>query len=229
MFATPSADLALYVERYWVVSWEYPQAYRQLIVPYPNVHLTFSGGSAVVQGVWTSHQIKVLEGQGSVFGVAFRPGCFRPYLGSPLSSISNRRVDARELFGPDLPDPVGKETVEQFLRAYPPPADPKLAEAADAVAIVRANPTMTRVSELADVVGLSVRQLQRLFADYVGVGPKWVIRRYRLHDVTERLAAGEHIDWAGIAADLGYADQAHFTRDFKDMFGESPTHYAARY
>jgi AraC-like DNA-binding protein len=50
-----------------------------------------------------------------------------------------------------------------------------------------------------------------------------------LHDVTERLAAGEHIDWAGIAADLGYADQAHFTRDFKDMFGESPTHYAARY
>ena len=37
------------------------------------------------------------------------------------------------------------------------------------------------------------------------------------------------IDWAGLAAELGYADQAHFVRDFKDMFGESPAWYGERY
>jgi AraC-like DNA-binding protein len=68
-----------------------------------------------------------------------------------------------------------------------------------------------------------------LFAEYVGIGPKWVIRRYRLHEVTERLAAGGRVDWAALAADLGYADQAHLVRDFKQMFGEPPTRYAARY
>ena len=74
-----------------------------------------------------------------------------------------------------------------------------------------------------------MRRLQRLFAEHVGVGPKWVIRRYRLHEVTERMSAGAPIDWAALAADLGYADQAHLTRDFTDLFGEPPTAYARRY
>jgi len=74
-----------------------------------------------------------------------------------------------------------------------------------------------------------VRGLQRLFAEYVGIGPKWVIRRYRLREITERLAAGGPVDWAGLAAELGYADQAHLVRDFRAMVGETPTWYAQRY
>jgi AraC-like DNA-binding protein len=56
-----------------------------------------------------------------------------------------------------------------------------------------------------------------------------VIRRYRLHEVTERMAAGGPVDWAGLAVELGYADQAHLVRDFTDLFGEPPTYYARRY
>ncbi len=82
---------------------------------------------------------------------------------------------------------------------------------------------------LARELGMNVRRLQRLFAEYVGIGPKWVIRRYRLREVTERLANGAEPNWAALAVELGYADQAHFARDFKDMFGESPTKYAERY
>lgn len=74
-----------------------------------------------------------------------------------------------------------------------------------------------------------MRTLRRLFAEYVGVGPKWAVRRDRLREVTERMARGKTADWAGTAADLGYADQAHFTRDFTAMFGEPPTRYAQRY
>lgn len=56
-----------------------------------------------------------------------------------------------------------------------------------------------------------------------------MIRRYRLHEVTERLAAGSAVRWAELAAELGYADQSHLSRDFTALFGEPPGWYARRY
>ncbi|MGH3876934.1 MAG: DUF6597 domain-containing transcriptional factor [Actinophytocola sp.] len=98
-YPSPSPDLA----RYWVVSWSYRESYRQKIVPYPNVHLTFQGGGATVHGVSSGFQVKVLEGDGGVFGVEFRPGCFRPFLGAPVATLADRSIDAREVFGSDPP------------------------------------------------------------------------------------------------------------------------------
>ncbi|MFI9812370.1 AraC family transcriptional regulator [Saccharothrix variisporea] len=228
-FPTPSPDLAGHVARYWLVSWDYAEPYRQLVVPYPNVHLTFRDGRAEVHGVSSGHQVKVLEGRGHVVGAAFHPGAFRPFLGRPVSTITDRTIDASEVFGPELPPDPGVEEVEELLRAHLPERDAGSEEAVAVVRRIAAEPGITRVDGLAAEAGTSVRQLQRLFAEHVGVGPKWVIRRYRLHEVTERLAAGAAIDWAELAADLGYVDQAHFIRDFRAMFGETPTHHAARY
>ncbi|GIG86206.1 helix-turn-helix domain-containing protein [Plantactinospora endophytica] len=228
-FPTPSPDLARYVERYWIVSWRYAEPYRQLIVPYPNVHLTFHGGGGTVTGVSSRHQVRVLAGTDGVFGVAFRPGCFRPFLRRSVSTVTDRSIDAAEVFPGGLPDPLDVPTVEDYLRRRLPEPDPRAAEVAQIVARIAASPEINRVDALADDLGIGVRALQRLFAEYVGIGPKWVIRRYRLHEVTERLGRGEQVDWAALAAELGYADQAHFTRDFRKMFGESPTRYAERY
>ena len=74
---------------------------------------------------------------------------------------------------------------------------------------------------------MTPRTLQRLFADYVGVSPKWVMRRARLHEAAERADSGEPVDWAALASDLGYADQAHLTRDFTVTIGVPPARYAA--
>ncbi|MGW1680586.1 AraC family transcriptional regulator [Saccharopolyspora sp. NPDC002376] len=227
-FPEPSPDLARYVARYWVVSWDYREPYRQLIVPYPNVHLTFQDGRATITGVSSGHQVRVLSGRSSVFGVAFRPGCFRPFLRAPVSTIADRSIDAREVFASALATP-DVSAVEHLLRAHAPEPDPKAEQAADVVAMIAAKPEITRVDALARESSTSVRQLQRLFAEYVGIGPKWVIRRYRLHEVTEWMAKGADLDWASVAAELGYADQAHLTRDFKSLFGEPPTHHAQRY
>ena len=82
------------------------------------------------------------------------------------------------------------------------------------------------VMELAERHGVSTRTLQRLFARHVGVGPKWVLRRLRLHDALEALGGGRDVEWASFALDLGYFDQAHFIRDFRAVVGRSPTEYA---
>jgi transcriptional regulator GlxA family with amidase domain len=75
-----------------------------------------------------------------------------------------------------------------------------------------------------------VRTLQRLFDLHVGVGPSFVIRRWRIIEAAE--AARTAIDrnepwpgWADVAAQLGYADQAHLTRDFGRHLGTSPSAY----
>ena len=73
-----------------------------------------------------------------------------------------------------------------------------------------------------DRYGVNKRTLQRLFAKYVGVSAKWVIQRYRLHEAAERLGGDEDVDLAALALELGYADQAHFARDFRAMVGRPP-------
>jgi len=234
-YGVPAADLSPFVSGYWAAEWDLrgQEPYRQKIVPYPNVQLTFRDGDAVVRGPERGHVVRTLEGRGGVFGVTFRAGCFRPFLGESVSTITGRALPAAAVFGPDLPriTPQAGEAhvVEELLRARLPPPDPLAEQAAAIVARIRAEPQLTRVDAVARSAGIGVRRLQRLFAGYVGLGPKWVIRRYRLHEVGERLASGVHINWVRLAGELGYADQAHFIRDFTAMVGESPTRYAERY
>jgi AraC-like DNA-binding protein len=92
---------------------------------------------------------------------------------------------------------------------------------------ITADPGLRRVTSLADVFGIPERRLQRLFAEYVGVSPKWVMRRARLHEAALCADAGGDVDWATLATDLGYADQAHLTRDFTATLGMPPSRYAA--
>ncbi|MFF2088164.1 DUF6597 domain-containing transcriptional factor [Nocardia sp. NPDC058176] len=236
-FAAPSGELARYVERYWAVDWNYERPYRQVVVPLPNVHLTFREGHGEVHGPSSTHVYRELAGAGSVFGVAFRPGMFGPFLRGPVAALRDRRVDATTIFdSAPVPTDLGaamsaadRDTVERFLGAHLPALDTRAELAARMVATIADDPTVTRVDALAERFGTSTRRVQRLFAEHVGIGPKWVVRRYRLHEITERMAAGIEIDWAALAVGLGYADQAHLSRDFRTIFGEPPTSYAQRY
>jgi transcriptional regulator GlxA family with amidase domain len=83
------------------------------------------------------------------------------------------------------------------------------------------------VDQVAVLAEMSVRRLQRLFVDYVGAGPKWVIIRCRLQDAAVRAAADAAPDWAALASELGFADQAHLTRALSQFIGTSPAAYAA--
>ncbi|TQS45580.1 AraC family transcriptional regulator [Cryptosporangium phraense] len=234
----PSPDLAPFVDHYWIARWDLrgQPPYRQLLPPTVGVHLSFVGEEAgEVRGPLRRFHHRTLAGEGRALGVAFRPGGFRPYLGGPVSAIADRSVPMDAVFDRAvvLPSALADEQlvdeVEQVLRADRPPVDPAGREASAAVDVIAADPALTRVDALASRLGVGVRSLQRLFAEYVGVGPKWCIRRYRLLEVTSRLADGAAVDWAALAAELGYADQAHFSRDFTAILGEPPSRYALRY
>jgi len=82
------------------------------------------------------------------------------------------------------------------------------------------------VDDLVHKAGIGKRTLQRIFNEYVGVNPKWVIRRYRLHELIERVHDSQKaVDWAQLALELGYFDQAHLINDFRSIVGYSPVRY----
>jgi AraC-like DNA-binding protein len=235
----PDPALAGFVSHFWLVSWDLrgQEPHRQQVLPHPSVVASFMTGRCRVAGVLRGHFAEVLSGAGRVVGVRFRPGGFRPLLGAPVASITDRFLPFGEVFGADgaaaadavvaAPDADGAvAALAAFLRRIAPPPDPNVDLAAGIVAAIQADPALTRVGAVARAAGLGARALQRLFHEYVGVGPKWVIRRYRMHEAASRVGAGDEVDWAALAVELGYADQAHFTRDFTATVGMSPTRYA---
>jgi AraC-like DNA-binding protein len=105
--------------------------------------------------------------------------------------------------------------------------DPGVGQVVAAAPTKRTGTAEFGVADVAAAHGVSVRTLQRLFRAHVGVTPKWVLQRYRLHEAAERIAFGEATDLAALAQDLGYFDQAHFGNDFRRYVGVPPTAYAA--
>ncbi|WP_017600484.1 helix-turn-helix domain-containing protein, partial [Nocardiopsis lucentensis] len=172
-----------------------------------------------------------LEGSGWALGVMFRPAGFRPFLGRPMSTIVDAALPWSELFDAEVPDHDGPESLiawmDGLLAARLPGRRHPAEDTADLVDRLAADPSVVSVSALAGREGIGVRLLQRRFADHVGLPPKTVIRRYRLYEAAERARSGERPDWGALAAELGYSDQSHLTREFTSVIGTPPGRYAA--
>jgi AraC-like DNA-binding protein len=236
----PPAELAPWIEHFWSVQWDLRgcDPFVAETIPHPNVHVTLEPGGSRVGGVRTRKFSTCLAGQSWVFGVKFKAGAFRPFLGRAVSSIRDRVVPGADLFGPEL-DELGAslrwdEAEESRLAAVAafwsrriPPADAAVELAGRCVRLILESRELRSVEELAARCGVSKRSLQRLFQEYVGVPVKWVIRRYRLHDVVEAVRAGGAApDWARLAVELGYFDQSHMINDFRAVAGYAPSKLA---
>lgn len=236
----PADPLRPYLEHYWLIDWDLTEPYVSQVVPHPSINIVFQRYAgqepfAEISGIGLDLFVQKLEGKGRVCGIQFRPGGFRPFApDTPVSDWTGRRVrqpavlpdtDATAILAPDDED-ARVAALDAFLLGLGPRPDPQADHAMALVDRIRTDRTIRRVTDFARAEGISVRLLQRLFAAYVGVGPKWVILRYRIHEALERAETDREPDWAALAADLGYADQAHLVRDFTATVGVPPTTYA---
>jgi AraC-like DNA-binding protein len=172
-----------------------------------------------------------------LFAVRFHPWGAAPLLGTSAAALAGLL--------PALPDVIGREAdlVEGALRAAPNAAAratvvdawllrrkerartvPTDVEAAVRLALRRPGPA--RVGDLAGALGRGPRRLERLFREHVGLAPKTLLRVVRLQGVLRAVREGRLTSWALAAAEAGYADQAHLTREFRDLAGCTPTDYA---
>ncbi|MFG3341140.1 helix-turn-helix domain-containing protein [Glycomyces sp. NPDC048151] len=234
--------LGQYVERYWTVGWDLPEgaSYESVVIPHPCVNLSFMPViGAEVHGPGVAVSRHPLTGRGRVFGVKFRPGGFTAFTGVEGASLADWSAGAATVFGPEVDelnaivmsrsDIEAIQVVSRFLaERLPERADPRYGRVLAVVRAMLEDRSITRVDQLASRFAMSPKTLQRLFQEYLGLGPKTLIQRYRLHDAADRLAEDPQADLARLAAELGWSDHAHFTHDFKNLIGYPPSEYAAQ-
>jgi hypothetical protein len=239
----PSEALRPWVEHFWAVRWDLrgQPPYLQQNLSHPSVHWTFEGGASRLGGPHRGRFSVVLEGLGGVFGIKFRPGGLYPFTRKPVAALTQRTLPPAPLLGPDalalerdlLATDVTRDAdgerialAEAFLHARRPEPDANVALVQGLVARILEDRAVTKVEDLLTPDGPGLRTVQRLFNRYVGVSPKWVIQRYRLHEAAERLRETPPPELTRLALELGYFDQAHFIRDFRRVVGCPPAEYA---
>jgi AraC-like DNA-binding protein len=214
------------------------------VLSHPSVNVSVESGTqprfgfpmpaVLVHGVVTRRFTVDLVGAGRVSAVKFRPGGFAAFTGvlpgrnavAPLGrelGVPAHRLMADVLTEDD--DDARTAVLDGALAPLAPEPPGPYLDLLGIVGRAAEDRALVRVDQLADLAGTSVRSLQRLFATYVGVSPKAVLARYRLQDAAAAIDDGEVEDLAGLAASLGWFDQAHFSRDFRSVVGMTPSAY----
>ena len=252
----PGEALDRIVDWFWSVEWALPpgQTFVQQVLNHPGANLSIgttddTGATATrpqgrVYGPATSVSSRRLVGDGWTVAAKTTVGGLGALITGSVAETTDRALDLSvALVGLEASDLVravaAQASVEQqvgmlreVLEATVTERDPARVERARVVAaaarVAEEDREVRRAEELADAVGLGVRTLQRLFVEYAGLTPAWVIRRWRIIEAAEAIKGGGTIPLAALAAELGYADQAHLSRDFRSHLGVTPTEYLAR-
>jgi AraC-like DNA-binding protein len=244
--------LAALVDWFWAVRWDLPegQAHRQQVLTHPGANFSISPASAEpgdrqarplearLNGVARGLSTRVLVGRGWAVAALTRPGGLGALIAGSAADYTDRVVPLGEAAGVDEAallrrvegEPDEAARVGVLAAALEQAVDPErvgpASQVADVARLAEANRAVRRLTDLCELAGIGQRTLQRMFLRYAGVSPTWVIRRYRLLEGAESVREGKPVAWAEVAADLGYADQAHLIRDFRAAIGQTPAAYA---
>lgn len=233
-----TGELAHLVRWFWLPRWDLApgRVSRQEVLPFPASNLVVDPDGVTMTGPSTRASYRDLSGSGWAVGALLRP--------AGVSVLGVQPGDLRDSTAPfDAPDlqdvvlaamrgldeaGVRENAVTGFSRwiatrsASPDTAAVQANALEDLVASDR---SITRVDQLAAQLGASTRSVQRLCRRYIGLSPLAIIRRYRLQEAAERLREDPTLTVAVVAAELGYADQAHLAADFRRVLALTPNAY----
>jgi AraC-like DNA-binding protein len=176
----------------------------------------------------------------SVLGVYFKPGGAAPILGIPLGELHNLHIPLELLWGVDAfalyerlllcPRPQQCfKVLESVLMARLMGYDGQHAAVSYALKSIHHIPPPQQISWIVDSIGLSATHFIRVFRDEVGLTPKLYSRVARFHEALRLSVQEPSHDWADIAHQCGYYDQAHFINEFRAFTGINPSAYSPQH
>jgi AraC-like DNA-binding protein len=204
------------------------------VLPDGCVDLVWRAPDLVVAGPDSGPVLSPLQPGETIVGLRLRPGAAGPVLGLPASEVLDARVSLADLWGR-----AGAQLTERLGQAHSPQgrrclleeimlARMQRMESPDELVLAATRQLGlpgARVASLSEQLGTSERQLLRRFDAAVGYGPKVLDRVLRFRRFVAAVSGDE--DLARLAAELGYADQAHLTRECVRLSGLTPRRLAS--
>jgi AraC-like DNA-binding protein len=234
-----------------------PRHRRMNVPPLPSTHLFVNLGGPVrlwdsdpsvppavvtdgwFMGVWTRRFLFEYANWTRLVGVHFKPWGMSPFAGIaaaelrdrwvPVDVVWHRSVDRIRNRVGEAASAIGAlQALEEELRSRLAAAPPRgLGLVQDTGRFLAASHGTVPVGALSDAAGVSHNHLAAQFKSHVGVTPKRVARIYRFARLIVSVDALRPVDWPQLAQTAGYFDQAHFSKEFKDFTGHTPTEYLA--
>jgi AraC-like DNA-binding protein len=241
----PAPPLAEFVEWFWYCE-DVPTRDRARILPSGTVEMVFNLrddevrleapvrrrlSGAVISGAYGGFLVVDPMQHASMIGVHFKPGGAAPFLGTAPGDLTDAHANLEAIWGRSAVE------LRERLCAAATPAERfavleqillrRLARApgrhrAVSTALAAFEQPEARVRDVAARAGLSQRRFIQVFAAEVGLTPKLYGRVRRFQRARAMVRPGTSPDWARIAVECGYFDQAHLIRDFRAFAGFSP-------
>ncbi|MGR0160530.1 helix-turn-helix domain-containing protein [Paenarthrobacter nitroguajacolicus] len=238
------ASVADLVQWFWIPEWniEPGRSSRQHVIAYPASNLVVQGDAVEFSGPTTRAGYRDLTGQGWAVGALLRPAAVPLFTDNPgalrdqevVLALAALHGAVREAMATpsDGNAPDGGARRERAVEAFVAwlvslefVASEEALLANRMVDVIASEPDVVLLEEVAASLSVSPRTLQRIAGKYVGLSPSALIRRRRLQDAAERTRSEPTVDLAAIAVELGYADHAHLTNDFRKYLGFTPSGY----
>ena len=233
----PSKLFNGFIEQFWVVNWNLKEqkTHIQQNLPDPNFHLIISNEGIKLIGPVSKKYSYKMEGVGRIIGVKFETGALKELLPLPIEEYVDREVLAKEIFGLDFVNNLLSlhkhendleviDYIHDNLASFVQPITKSKAITQRLVSLIKNNENIFTVNQVASYANVSSRTVQRYFSEYVGLTPKWLIRKYRLSRVLDELETNS-VNILDVVAQLEYVDQSHLIRDFKEILGITPNSY----
>lgn len=201
-----------------------------------GLQCTTSSGTTIT-GLTTRSQIIDTAEQEYVAGVSFRPGGTLPFFSTRATELANADVPVDVFWGR-----AGVALLRERLLAAPSPDcalnileaslllawrnRPAHPAVTFALTAFRANPSLVRIQQVRDAIGLSPKRFIERFKSDVGLTPKQFCRLLRFQRAVN-CAHQREVDWTRLALGCGYFDQAHFIHEFREFSGLTPGGYQA--
>ena len=229
----PAKHLNSIIDCYWFADWDLQDTttHIQRNLPSPNMHLVFDHSSTYYTGVMTQAYETPLAGEHAIVGVKFKIGALNRYLPCDHNALKNLHFISNGVL---LPLKKEKSLVPKNHKASIyilnqlfhdlPSASSQIKKVNHAWQTLLNNPEIDTVQSWANLAQLSVRTLQRLCTEHIGLTPKWLLRKQRCIYAI-KLLDNKDYDIYDVILHLKLSDQAHLIKEFKTVLGLTPRQY----